>query len=79
MYYNEEAISIIFADVQIEQLKIYIEVVKLAGFNIDSTTTEIDLGDYPYYVYTAKNSLGSRVEIFTSSGTMGINIYEDKL
>ena len=71
---SQYSFTAIFSDTTIEQIKAYVEKVKIAGFNVNADTQDQNLMGVSYYSYQADNIAGYIFVISYSSGYANMTI-----
>ena len=71
---DDMGFSVAFSDATIEQMRDYAEQVKAAGFNQNITTEDQEVMGMVIFNFSASNADGYTVEVFSASGTSGMNI-----
>jgi hypothetical protein len=66
--------AIVFKDVDIKQIKNYVESIKGAGFTLHAEIDEYQVGDTVFYLYEAENEGGFEIEVFFIRGRAGLTI-----
>jgi predicted secreted protein len=60
----------------IDQLKAYVEQVKAAGFTVGAYTQDTEIMGMAIYSYNAKNADGFEVNVYSTSGASGLNVFK---
>lgn len=71
---EDNAFTVMFSEATIEQIRAYTGKVKAAGFTVDAETEDEELMGIVMYGYTASNSSGYSIEIFSAAGACGLTI-----
>ena len=71
---TDSGFMVIFQDATIDQIKAYVEKIKLAGFTVGAETTDEDIMGMVMYSYDAKNTAGYSLSIFSAAGQAGLTI-----
>ena len=66
--------SVIFKNATVEQIRDYAAKVRAAGFNVNVEVEDQEIMGMVIYSFTAENSDGYSVEIFSASGSSGMHI-----
>ncbi len=71
---SADRFMITFSDATIEQIKEYAEQIKNAGFTVDAETQDMEMAGMSVFSYTAKNAAGYEINVFSASGTNGLEM-----
>ncbi len=71
---SADSFMITFSDATIEQIREYAEQIKNAGFTLDAETQDMEMAGMALYSYTAKNAAGYEINVFSASGTNGLEM-----
>ncbi len=69
---NEQEFTVGFKQATVEQVKAYVEQVKVKGFTVDPMTSDQTVGELVIYSYTAKNADGYTVTVSCAMGVSAV-------
>ena len=75
---GDTAFAALFAEPTMEQLRAYVQKLKAAGFSKEATLEEQEAMGMKIFSYSASNSDGVKVELFSAMGTSGMNLVKTK-
>lgn len=71
---ESDGFSVTFSNATAEQIRAYVEEVKKAGFTENQEVTDQEFAGMLIYSYTASNSSGYEINVFSSAGIGGLTI-----
>jgi uncharacterized protein YxeA len=71
---SEDSFVVTFDGAAPDQIKAYVEKVKSAGFTVDADTQDMEMQGMFVYTYSAYNSDGYEIMVYSAAGSTGLTI-----